>query len=435
VPSDFLDAGPHSVCDPSLFKEKRRVPQPPRIVIAGAGQAGGAAAAFLRQYGWKDEILLIGEEPIPPYHRPPLSKAWLKGEATETSLALRPPHFYEKQSITLRLGTRVTDLDRAARRVSLSDGSTLDYTALILATGAHARPLTIPGHDLPGVLALRNAADAEVLKAALGPGRRLAIIGGGYIGLEVAASARALGAEVTVIEREARVLARVAGPELSEFLAATHAGHGVTIRCAAGVAAILEQNGRAAGLRLEDGTPIAADAVLVGIGAVPNEALARAAGLACEGGIVVDLAARTADPAVFAIGDCTRRPLPLYDRQHRLESVPNAIEQAKQAAAAICGRPAPAPDIPWFWSDQYDLRLQMAGIAFDATQRIRREDTATGGFCIFHLDATDRILAVEAVNAPAEFMAGRQLVAKAAHIAPARLGDAAIDLKTLIAQA
>ena len=152
-------------------------------------------------------------------------------------------------------------------------------------------------------------------------------------------------------------------------------------------------------------------------------------------GIVVDLAARTADPAVFAIGDCTRRPLPLYGRQHRLESVPNAIEQAKQAAAAICGRPAPAPDIPWFWSDQYDLRLQMAGIAFDAAQRIRREDTATGGFCIFHLDATDRILALEAVNAPAEFMAGRQLVAKAAHIAPARLGDAAIDLKTLIAQA
>ena len=408
----------------------------PRIVIAGAGHAGGSAAAFLRQYGWKGEIVLVGEEPLPPYQRPPLSKAWLKGEATAASLALRPPHFYEKQAIALRLGTTVAGIDRAARQVRLGDGTTLDYTALILATGARARPLPLPGHDLPGVLALRSAADADRLAAALGPGKRLAIIGGGYIGLEVAASARALGAEVTVIEREARVLARVAGPELSAFLAAAHAGHGVRILCDAGIAAILEAEGRAAGVRLTDGETIPADAVLVGIGALPNEALAHEAGLPCAGGIIVDLAARTADPAIFAIGDCTRRPLPHYaDRPHRLESVPNAIEQAKQAAAAICGRPAPVPDIPWFWSDQYDLRLQMAGIAFDAAQRIRREDRATGGFCIFHLDATDRILALEAVNAPAEFMAGRQLVAKAAHIAPARLGDAAIDLKTLIAQA
>jgi 3-phenylpropionate/trans-cinnamate dioxygenase ferredoxin reductase subunit len=408
------------------------VSQPPRIIIAGAGHAGGSAAAFLRQYGWKGEIVLVGEEPLPPYQRPPLSKAWLKGEAKAENLALRPPHFYEKQAITLRLGTRVTGIDRAARQVRLGDGSTLDYTALILATGAHARPLTVPGHDLPGVLALRNAADADALQAALRPGQRLVIIGGGYIGLEVAASARALGADVTVIEREARVLARVAGPELSGFLAAAHAAHGVRIVCDAGVAEILAQDGRAAGVRLTDGAAIAADAVLVGVGALPNEVLAHAAGLPCHNGILVDMEARTEDAAIFAIGDCTCRPLPHYDhRRHRLESVPNAIEQAKQAAAAICGRPGPVPEIPWFWSDQYDLRLQMAGLAFDTAVSVVRGDPRAGSFCVFHLDVHDRVLALEAVNAPADFMAGRQLVAKGARIAPGALGDSGIDLKSL----
>ena len=403
----------------------------PRIVIAGAGHAGGSAAAFLRQYGWKGEILLVGEEAIPPYQRPPLSKAWLKGEATAESLALRPVHFYEKQAIALRLGTRVTAIDRAAKTVTLSDGETVGYEHLILALGARPRALPIPGHDLAGVLALRGTLDADALQAALKPGARIAIIGGGYIGLEVAASARALGAGATVIERESRVLARVAGQDLSAFLARAHAERGVEILCDAGVEAITGEAGRATGVQLKDGRVIPADIVLVGVGAVPNEELARAAELACENGIVVDLAARTADPAIFAIGDCTRRPLPLYDRMGRLESVPNAIEQAKQAAAAICGRPSPPAEVPWFWSDQYELRLQMAGLAFDAVTAVVRGDPASGSFAVFHLDAAGRAMAVEAVNAPADFMAGRLIVSKQSVVTAAALRDPAQDLKTL----
>ncbi len=401
----------------------------PQIIIAGAGHAGGSAAAFLRQYGWKGGIVLVGEEPNAPYQRPPLSKAWLKGEATAESLALRPARFYVQQNIELRLATRVTAVDRAARRVTLSDGTSLDYERLILALGARPRRLPLPGAELAGVLALRGTADADALQAALGPGRRLAVIGGGYIGLEVAASARALGAEVVVIEREARVLARVAGHTLSAFLEAQHRARGVEILTQAQVAAIEGSGGRAAAVLLADGRRIPCDIVLIGVGAVPNSELAEAAGLDCAGGVVVDLAARTSDPAIYAIGDCTQRPLPLYGRTGRLESVPNAIEQAKHAAADICGRAPPPPEVPWFWSDQFDLRLQMAGLAFDAHEAVVRGDTDGPGFAVFHLDADHRVLAVEAVNAPADFMAGRLLAAKQARVAPALLRDTARPLK------
>ncbi len=405
----------------------------PRIVIAGAGHAGGSAAAFLRQYGWKGGITLVGEEPNAPYQRPPLSKAWLKGEATAESLALRPARFYAQQTIELRLGTRVTALDRVARQVTLSDGVVLGYDRLILALGARPRSLPVPGSGLRGVLALRGTADADALQAALGPGRRLAVIGGGYIGLEVAASARALGAEAVVIEREARVLARVAGTVLSAFLERQHRARGVGILAGAQVVAIEGEAGAACAVRLQDGTRIPCDTVLVGIGAVPNIELAQDAGLDCAGGIVVDLAARSSDPAIYAIGDCTQRPLPLYGRSGRLESVPNAIEQAKQAAADICGRPPPPPEVPWFWSDQFDLRLQMAGLAFDAHETVLRGDPDGPGFAVLHLDAEHRVLAVEAVNAPADFMAGRMLVAKQARVPPAQLRDPAQPLKDLAA--
>jgi 3-phenylpropionate/trans-cinnamate dioxygenase ferredoxin reductase subunit len=405
----------------------------PGIVIAGAGHAGGSAAAFLRQYGWKGGITLVGEEPVLPYQRPPLSKAWLKREATAESLALRPARFYTQFNIEARLGTRVTGIDRAAQRIGLSDGDSLPYARLILATGAAPRRLGLPGEALSGVLALRSAADADALAAVLGPGRRLAIIGGGYIGLEVAASARALGAEAVVIEREPRVLARVAGAQLSAFLEAHHRAQGVAVLVDAAVEAIEGKAGAACGVRLKDGRLIGCDAVLVGIGAAPNDALAVAAGLHCSGGITVDLAARTADPAIYAIGDCTRRPLPLYGREARLESVPNAIEQAKQAAANICGRPPPPPEVPWFWSDQYDLRLQMAGLAFDPAEAVLRGNPDGGSFAVFHLAADHRVLAVEAVNAPADFMAGRILVTKQRQVAPAVLRDAAQSLKDIAA--
>ncbi|MDR3535728.1 MAG: FAD-dependent oxidoreductase [Acetobacteraceae bacterium] len=404
-----------------------------RIVIAGAGHAGGSAAALLRQMGWTGGIVLIGDEALPPYQRPPLSKAWLKGEADAASLALRPLAFYATAEIDLRLGTRVTAIDRTARSVMLSTGEALGYDHLILALGARARRIPLPGLDLSGVLELRTAVDADHLKAELGPGRRLAVIGGGYIGLEAAASARALGADVTIIEREPRVLARVACPMLSDFFQSCHRSQGVTIELDAFVEALVGTDGRVTGVQLADGRIIVADVVLVGVGAVANEELARDAGLACDGGIIVDLAARTDDPAIYAIGDCTRRPLPLYGRTMRLESVPNALEQARQAAAALCDKPAPAPEVPWFWSDQYELRLQIAGIPFDATEIVLRGSLEEARFALFHLAADGTLQAVEAVNASQEFMGGRRIIARRKRLDAAQIRDMSVSMQRLAA--
>ncbi len=403
------------------------------IVIIGGGHAGGSAAAFLRQYGYKGALTLVGTEPLLPYQRPPLSKAWLKGEATAESLALRPARFYTQQNVETRLGVTATALDRAAHTVTLSDGTTLAYTKLILALGSRARPLALPGRDLGGVMELRSAADADRLQAALKPGARLAVVGGGFIGLEVTASAIALGASATVIEREARVLARVACPPLSAFVQDYHRGKGVDVRLATGVEALEGASGQVTGVRLADGGLVPCDVALIGVGALSNDALAQAAGLDCANGIVVDIAARTSDPDIYAVGDCTNRPLPMYGQMVRLESVPNAIEQAKQAAADITGRAPPMPEIPWFWSDQFDLRLQMAGLPFGATQTVLRGVPDVAGFAIFHLAPDDTVLAVEAINAPADFMAGRVLVTKQKQVAPGLLADLSSDMKTLAA--
>ncbi len=402
-----------------------------RIIIAGAGHAGGSAAAMLRQLGWKTGISLIGEEPLPPYQRPPLSKAWLKGEADADSLALRPLAFYNDADIDLRLGVTVTRIDPAARAVTLSDGETLHYAHLILATGSRARRIPLPGLELGNVLELRTAADADRLKAVLGAGKRLAVVGGGYIGLEAAASARALGAEVTIIEREPRVLARVACEILSTFFQDFHRAQGVRIELNAGVEALEGKDGMVSGVRLADGRVIPCDAALIGVGGVPNEELARDAGLVCAGGIVVDLDARTSDPDVFAIGDCTKRELPLYGRTMRLESVPNALEQAKQAASALCGRPRPPAEVPWFWSDQYDLRLQIVGLPFDATEIVVRGDVAAGKFALFHLTEDGTVQAVEAVNASTEFMGGRRIVQRRKKLTPAQIADMTVTMQTL----
>jgi 3-phenylpropionate/trans-cinnamate dioxygenase ferredoxin reductase component len=403
------------------------------IIIIGGGHAGGSAVAMLRQLGWQDAITLVGEEPLLPYQRPPLSKQWLSGEATEESLALRPTHFYETASVDTRLGLRVTRIDRAARTVTLSDEVTLSYDYLIIATGARARRLALPGTDLHGILELRTVADAEQLKAALHPGAKLAVIGGGYIGLEAAASARKLGAEVTIVERESRVLARVTCPLLSDFFEKFHRDHGTTIEVDAQVAGLEGSDGRVTGVRLEDGRVIPCTAALIGVGAVPNDDLAQAIGLACDGGIVVDLAARTNDPAIFAIGDCTRRPLPLYDRMWRLESVPNALEQAKQAASEICGKPPPPPEVPWFWSDQFDLRLQIAGIPFDATEIAVRGSVEDGRFALFHLAADGTVQAVEAVNASTEFMGGRRIIQRRKQLTRAQIENMAVSMQQLAA--
>jgi 3-phenylpropionate/trans-cinnamate dioxygenase ferredoxin reductase subunit len=315
----------------------------------------------------------------------------------------------------------------------LADGTALDWDRLILATGARARTLPIPGATLGGVLALRSRADADALKAVIRPGARIVLVGGGYIGLEIAASATALGASVTVLEREARLLARVASQPLAGFFLERHRRAGVDIVLDARVTAIEGEGGRAAGVRLGNGTLLPADAVVIGVGAVPNDELGRAAGLACEDGIVVDERAATSDTAIFGIGDCTRRPVPRYGRSLRLESVPSAIEQGKQAAAAIMGRPAPVPEVPWFWSDQYEVRLQIAGLQLDVARTLLRGDPATGRFAVFHLAADGVIQAVEAVNAPEEYMAGRLLIGRRTVVAADRLADAGIRMKDLMA--
>lgn len=397
-----------------------------KVLIIGAGHAGGSVAALLRQYGFDGQILLVGEERAAPYQRPPLSKAWLKGEAGLEDLLLRPESFYVEHQIELRTGVTAEAIDPATRTVRFADGHSEAYDYLILATGSTARRLDLPGAGNPALLELRTLEDAERLKAVLAPGKRLAVVGGGYVGLEAAASARALGAEAVVIERMDRVLARVASEPLSRFFTARHRQAGVEILTGVEVSGL-----EAEGVRLADGQLVAADAILVGVGALACDALARGAGLACDQGIVVDQTARTSDAAIYAIGDVTRRPIPVHgDRMHRLESVPNALEQAKQAACAITGRPAPVPEVPWFWSDQYEVKLQIAGLPFDADRQVVRGDPAEGRFAVFHLKG-DRIVCVEAVNSPADFMGGRQLIGKATAVDPDRLADPAISIKAV----
>ena len=400
-----------------------------KVVIVGAGHAGGSAAALLRTSGFEGRILLLGEEPVAPYQRPPLSKAWLKGETDLDSLLLRPVDYYAEQQIELRTRVRVTAIDRAAQTVTLSNGTHESYDHLILATGSKARRLPIPGADRPELIELRTLADAERLKGALGTGRRLVIVGGGYVGLVAAASARALGADVVLLERLDRVLKRVASEPLSAFFTERHRAEGVDLRVDVEVTAFED-----GAVQLADGDRLSADAILVGVGALAADDLAREAGLDCDtggsGGIIVDEMARTSDPAIFAIGDVTFRPVAVHDRSLRLESVPNALEQARQAAHAIVGRPQPAPEVPWFWSDQYDLKLQITGLPASADRILLRGEPSTGRFAVFHLKGT-RIVCVEAVNAPPEFMAGKQLIQKRTPVDLGRLADPAVSMKAV----
>jgi 3-phenylpropionate/trans-cinnamate dioxygenase ferredoxin reductase subunit len=402
------------------------------VLIVGGGHAAGAAAAALRQAGHEGPITLVGAEPVVPYQRPPLSKAWLKAEATEADLLLRPASFYPEKSIALELGRRVVALDLQARQVRLDDGRSLAWDQLVLATGSRLRKLPVPGADAQGVLELRTLADAERIRGVLHAGMTLAVIGGGYVGLEVAASARALGARVVVLERESRLLARVASPALSAFFEACHRGHGVDLRLGASVQALAVEGDRVCGVVLADGTTIACDAAVVGIGALAEDDLARSVGLQCDDGIVVDEQCRTSAEGVYAIGDCTRRPLPRYGITARLESVPNALEQARQVAACIVGKPAVKSDTPWFWSDQYDVRLQIVGLPVAVSEQVVRGDPASGKFAVFHLGEGGVLQAVEAVNSPAEFAAARQWVGARQVLDPARVADTTLTPKQMV---
>ena len=326
-----------------------------RVVIIGGGQAAAQACASLRQFGFEGAITLIGDEAALPYQRPPLSKAYMKGELAEERLYFKPAAWYEDQNIDTVLSVRATGIDRSARTVSLEHGGSVEYDALIITTGSRPRALPVEGADLDGVFDLRDLADVELIRPRMIEGQKLVIVGAGYIGLEAAAVARQLGLDGTVLEMEDRVLARVTSPIMSAFYETEHTRQGATIKTGARLASLHGADGKVTTARLADGSELAADIVLGGIGILPNVELAEDAGIACSNGILTDRDARTNDPHVFAAGDCAARPLVHYGRQGRLESVHTAIEQGKLAAAAIMGKPSPPEDCPWCWADQYDL--------------------------------------------------------------------------------
>lgn len=403
-----------------------------RVIVIGASHAGAQLCASLRQEGWSGEIVLIGDEAVLPYQRPPLSKGFLAGGTGLDALLIRAPDFYARQDISVRAG-RVVAIDRAAHVVTLADGETLGYGKLALCLGARARTLSLPGADLPGVHVLRNAADRLAIRAGLGGARRVVIIGAGYIGLETAASLRRLGLAVTVLESAERVLQRVTAPALSAFYARVHREEGVDLRTGIGIAALVGDD-RVRGVRLGDGEVIPADLVIVGIGVVPNVELAAAAGLSVDNGIVIDAQARTSDPDIVAAGDCASHPCPHYGRRLRLESVPNAAEHARVAAATLCGKEKAITALPWFWSDQYDLKLQIAGLNTGHDAVVLRGDPAAGrGFACFYL-REGRLIAADCVNRPQEFLFSRQAISQGLVIAPERLADATRPLQDLPGQ-
>jgi 3-phenylpropionate/trans-cinnamate dioxygenase ferredoxin reductase subunit len=404
----------------------------PRVVIVGGGQAAAQAAASLRQLGHAGPLTIVGEEPAPPYQRPPLSKAYLKGELERERLFIRPQSFYAEQAIELICGEAVAALDPRRDRVTLASGRELAFDALILATGARPRALPAPGSTLAGVHELRTLADVDALRDELQPGRRLCVVGAGYIGLEAAAAARALGVGVTVLEAAPRVLSRVAGSDVSAFYQREHAAAGVDLRVGARLECF-EGEGRVRAVRLAEGQRIDCDVALVGVGVLPNQELAAAGGVVCGDGVIVDARMRTSRPRVWAAGDLVRRPLALYGREARLESVHNAIEGGKIAAADILGLAPPADDVPWFWSDQYDLKLQTAGLSAGADLAVVRGEPDARRFAVFYF-RKGRLIAVDAINAPADYLAGKKLVATLARVAPAALADTSSSLKELAAR-
>ncbi|CDZ87104.1 FAD-dependent oxidoreductase [Rhodococcus ruber] len=379
-----------------------------RALIVGASHAGVQLATSLRQEGWSGEIVLIDEESALPYQRPPLSKAYLAGKSTLDELAIRSAEFYTKQRIQL-LDATVEAIDRSAGHLALSTGDALPYDKLALCIGARPRRLRIPGADLAGVHYLRTAADVELIREATSPGRRAVIVGGGYIGLETAASLRALGLEVTVLEATQRVLERVTAPEVSAFFDRIHREEGVNIRTSALVEA-LSGDGRVREVVLASGESVPADLVIVGIGIEPNTELAAAAGLAVGNGVVIDNQARTSDPDIVAAGDCASHDMARYGRRIRLECVPSAGEQAKVAAATICGKSKEIAALPWFWSDQYDLKLQIAGLNTGYDEVVLSGDpTRDRAFTCFYLRAGE-LIAADCINRPRDFMSSKRVI-------------------------
>lgn len=402
------------------------------IVIVGAGQAAAQAVETLRKRGATGRITMIGDEALLPYQRPPLSKKYLAGTFERDRLLIRHADHYAEHAVDMRSGVAAVSIDRAQRRVALADGSSLEYGRLLIATGSRPRLLPLPGADLPGVHYLRNVADVDRLRAELRPGRRTVIIGGGYIGLEVAATCREAGVAVTVLEVADRLMARVAAPVVSGFYEAEHVRHGVDVRCGVRLKELVARSdGRVKAVRLADGTDVAADFVLVGIGVEPVDALAREAGLECDGGIVVDEYCRTSDPHIWAAGDVTKHPSPHYGMRVRLESVDNAFEQGTSAALNMLGLATVHDKVPWFWSDQFDLKLVIVGLAMGYDDMVVRSLPAARSFSVCYLRAGE-LIAVETINHIKDQMAARKLIPARARPDRAKLADPAVALKDCV---
>ena len=397
------------------------------IVIIGAGQAGLQTAEALRAEGWQGDLILLGEEPHAPYHRPPLSKAYLMGESSAEQLTMRAPEALSRKAIEIRIGCRVNRIDCVERVVHLDQGDRLAYHRLVLATGARARQL--PGADWQGVFQLRTLEDCTRIGEAMATAHHIAVIGGGFIGLEFAAVARKKGKSVTVIEAANRLMARAVSAEVSEIYARLHTERGVVLRLGSGVAGFTSTNGRVSGITLSDGHNVSADLVLMGIGILPNQELAEAAGISCASGIIIDSCGRTSDPFVFACGDCTATRLENGDFR-RLESVQNAIEQAKSCAASIMNRERPFTAAPWFWSDQYDVKLQMVGTSQGHDHSVIRGDTNAYKCSIFYF-AGERLIGIDSLNRPQDHMAGCRLLDEGMGLTPQQAADESFLLNQL----
>ncbi|MDB5538978.1 MAG: hypothetical protein JWQ89_705 [Devosia sp.] len=401
-----------------------------RVVIVGAGQAGAWVAITLRGLDPHRPIVLIGDESHPPYERPPLSKAVLAGKAAIESTYIRPADYYAANGIELKLDRKVVSIDRAGRHVVLGDGETLEYGTLVLATGARARPLPVPGADLPQVHTLRTVADAERIRPLLGPGKRVVAIGAGFIGLEFAAVAIEAGCAVTVLDAAPHAMGRVVDPSVAGAIASGHAGRGVVFRLSVSIVAI-EPAGDDVEIVLATGERIPAAIVIAGIGSLPNTALAEQAGLALDNGVVVDAFGRTSDPDIFAVGDVTRHFNPLLDRSLRLESWQNAQNQGIAVAKVIAGSTEPYAELPWFWSDQYDTNFQILGVPESWDRVVWRGEQASGKFTACYM-AGDRIVCANTMNNAREIRFLKQLILSGKPVTDAALADPATNLAALV---
>ncbi|HJU18262.1 MAG TPA: FAD-dependent oxidoreductase [Stellaceae bacterium] len=402
--------------------------RPPVVAVVGAGQGGFQAAASLREGGFDGSIVLIGDEACLPYQRPPLSKSYLAGHFPLAELWLRPQSFFDREEIDYLAGETVAAIDRPSRSLRLASGREIRVDHVVLATGARCRPLPVPGADLDGVFVLRTLADTDLLRERLSAARAVVVVGAGFIGLEFAAVARAAGVAVAVVEVTQTPMGRVVSAETSRFYTEAHRGWGAELLLGTGVARILGREGRAEAVETGDGRRLPADLVLVCIGVVPNTELAAGAGLAVANGIVVDEELKTADPAIFAIGDCANFPTRFAAAPVRLESVQNCVDQARSAAAHLLGKPAPFDKVPWFWSDQRNLKLQIAGLTIGHDRAVLRGDPESGAFSVFCFRG-GRLLGVESVNRPLDHMIARRLLAGTPTLSPEQAADPDFDLK------